>query len=204
MDMDTSKLHWGHQEYNLGEFAEKFKDSFPKIINVTVGFLGQQELDSISSSTVSGISFIWYLVILSTAWSYFSTVVRGSNNECLLILYISKNGLFKCFDLQFLFYWEYMKECRHSRINTTWNKVQLLCSLCFLPPPTPTSQSTPWSTSCSASREQCLRANTGKSLPVTISTVVFYIIRNDRQEGELHSYVMWIYNILPTTLRMKV
>uniref|UniRef100_A0A4W5M1S5 SAM domain-containing protein n=1 Tax=Hucho hucho TaxID=62062 RepID=A0A4W5M1S5_9TELE len=51
MDMDTSKLHWGHQEYNLGEFAEKFKDSFPKIINVTVGFLGQQELDSISSST---------------------------------------------------------------------------------------------------------------------------------------------------------
>nr|XP_046204902.1 uncharacterized protein LOC124035478 isoform X2 [Oncorhynchus gorbuscha] len=51
MDMDTSKLHWGHQEYNLGEFAEKFKNSFPKIINVTVGFLGQQELDSISSST---------------------------------------------------------------------------------------------------------------------------------------------------------
>lgn len=58
MNMDTSKLHWGRQEYNLGEFAEKFKDSFPKIINVTVGFLGQQELDSVSSSTVSGISFL--------------------------------------------------------------------------------------------------------------------------------------------------
>ncbi|XP_015198561.1 uncharacterized protein [Lepisosteus oculatus] len=50
--MDVSRILWCTKEYTIKEFATKFKDSFPKIIKVTQGFLGRQELDSISSSTL--------------------------------------------------------------------------------------------------------------------------------------------------------
>ncbi|XP_041074827.1 uncharacterized protein LOC121294800 [Polyodon spathula] len=50
--MDVSKIRWSSTEYSLKEFVYKFQDSFPKIVKVTEGFLGRQELDSISSSTL--------------------------------------------------------------------------------------------------------------------------------------------------------
>ncbi|XP_041081594.1 uncharacterized protein LOC121298533 [Polyodon spathula] len=50
--MDVSKIRWSSTEYYLKEFVNKFQDSFPKIVKVTEGFLGRQELDSISSSTL--------------------------------------------------------------------------------------------------------------------------------------------------------
>ncbi|KAK6476893.1 hypothetical protein HHUSO_G23401 [Huso huso] len=50
--MDVSKIRWSSTEYSLKGFVNKFQDSFPKIIKVTVGFLGRQESDSISSSTL--------------------------------------------------------------------------------------------------------------------------------------------------------
>ncbi|KAG2471139.1 uncharacterized protein LOC120541598 [Polypterus senegalus] len=50
--MDISTIRWGVTEYTLKDFVNKFENSFPKIIKVTEGFLGRQELDSISSSTI--------------------------------------------------------------------------------------------------------------------------------------------------------
>ncbi|XP_043933766.1 uncharacterized protein LOC122806973 isoform X2 [Protopterus annectens] len=50
--MDISKIKWSSKDYNLKELVTKFQDSFPLYIKITEGFLGKQEVDSISSSTV--------------------------------------------------------------------------------------------------------------------------------------------------------
>ncbi|MEE6518075.1 hypothetical protein FKM82_028766 [Ascaphus truei] len=48
--MDVSEVRWSQSEYTLNGYASKF--AFPDIIKITEGFLGKQEIDSVSSSTV--------------------------------------------------------------------------------------------------------------------------------------------------------
>ncbi|XP_053318617.1 uncharacterized protein LOC128490657 [Spea bombifrons] len=50
--MDLSAVRWSSTEYTLHEYVSKFHDSLPNIIKVTEGFLGKQEIDSVSSGTV--------------------------------------------------------------------------------------------------------------------------------------------------------
>ncbi|XP_063301981.1 uncharacterized protein LOC134601426 [Pelobates fuscus] len=50
--MDLSVVRWSSIEYNLQDYVATFYDSFPNIIKITEGFLGKQEIDSVSSSTV--------------------------------------------------------------------------------------------------------------------------------------------------------
>ncbi|KAM4678071.1 uncharacterized protein O3C94_010072 [Discoglossus pictus] len=50
--MDLSKVKWTSKEYTLQEYVSKYIECFPGIIRVTEGFLGKQEIDSLSSSTV--------------------------------------------------------------------------------------------------------------------------------------------------------
>lgn len=50
--MDLSEVKWSTFEYTLQGYVTDFQKSFPNIIKITEGFLGKQEIDSISSSTV--------------------------------------------------------------------------------------------------------------------------------------------------------
>ncbi|XP_048829355.1 uncharacterized protein LOC125706640 isoform X2 [Brienomyrus brachyistius] len=50
--MDVSQLHWSPLEYSLPDFAHRFQNFLPMVVKVTAGFLGKQELDSISRDTV--------------------------------------------------------------------------------------------------------------------------------------------------------
>ncbi|XP_006012116.1 uncharacterized protein LOC102358201 [Latimeria chalumnae] len=50
--MDLDNISWTTRQYSIKEFVQKFQNSFPKMIKVTVGFLGRQEVDSISCSSV--------------------------------------------------------------------------------------------------------------------------------------------------------
>ncbi|XP_072258161.1 uncharacterized protein [Pyxicephalus adspersus] len=50
--MDLADVRWSASEYTLQEYVSKFQSSFPNIIKITEGFLGKQEIDSVSSSTV--------------------------------------------------------------------------------------------------------------------------------------------------------
>ncbi|XP_040199025.1 uncharacterized protein LOC120931538 [Rana temporaria] len=50
--MDPAEVKWSAFEYTLQAYVTDFQKSFPNIIKITEGFLGKQEIDSISSSTV--------------------------------------------------------------------------------------------------------------------------------------------------------
>uniref|UniRef100_A0A3B3RI43 Uncharacterized protein n=1 Tax=Paramormyrops kingsleyae TaxID=1676925 RepID=A0A3B3RI43_9TELE len=50
--MDVSQLHWSSLEYSLPDFAHRFHNFLPLVVKVTAGFLGKQELDSISRDMV--------------------------------------------------------------------------------------------------------------------------------------------------------
>ncbi|XP_078055959.1 uncharacterized protein LOC144480425 isoform X1 [Mustelus asterias] len=50
--MQSSAIQWTAGEYSLKEFLRKFQTSLPKIVKVTEGFLGRQEVDTLSASTV--------------------------------------------------------------------------------------------------------------------------------------------------------
>ncbi|XP_069480517.1 uncharacterized protein [Ambystoma mexicanum] len=58
--METSSVKWAPREYSLKEFVRKFETSFPAIIKITEGYLGKQEVDSISSSTVLRVHSLYY------------------------------------------------------------------------------------------------------------------------------------------------
>uniref|UniRef100_A0A8C4QUK2 Uncharacterized protein n=1 Tax=Eptatretus burgeri TaxID=7764 RepID=A0A8C4QUK2_EPTBU len=45
-------IRWTDKEYSLQEFEEQFAGKLPIIIKVTDGYMGQQELDTISAETV--------------------------------------------------------------------------------------------------------------------------------------------------------
>ncbi|XP_075711259.1 uncharacterized protein LOC142748030 [Rhinoderma darwinii] len=50
--MDPADVRWTTTEYSLQGYVSTFRNSFPNIIMITEGFLGKQEIDSVSSSTV--------------------------------------------------------------------------------------------------------------------------------------------------------
>ncbi|XP_069621664.1 uncharacterized protein [Ranitomeya imitator] len=50
--MDPTKVEWTSTEFSLQGYATTFHNAFPNIIKITEGFLGKQEIDSVSSSTV--------------------------------------------------------------------------------------------------------------------------------------------------------
>ncbi|KAE8617107.1 hypothetical protein XENTR_v10008984 [Xenopus tropicalis] len=50
--MDLTGVRWTENEYSLNGYVSKYISSFPNIIQITEGFLGKQEIDSISSSMV--------------------------------------------------------------------------------------------------------------------------------------------------------
>ncbi|XP_077326387.1 uncharacterized protein LOC143961097 [Lithobates pipiens] len=50
--MDLAEVKWSRFEYTLQGYVTDFQKSFPNIIKITEGFLGKQEIDSISSSTI--------------------------------------------------------------------------------------------------------------------------------------------------------
>ncbi|XP_072349075.1 uncharacterized protein [Scyliorhinus torazame] len=50
--MQSSGIEWTAEEYSLKEFLRTFPTSLPKIVKVTEGFLGRQEVDTLSASTV--------------------------------------------------------------------------------------------------------------------------------------------------------
>ncbi|OCT89373.1 uncharacterized protein XB13580952.L [Xenopus laevis] len=50
--MDPTGVRWTENEYTLNGYLSKYISSFPSIIKITEGFLGKQEIDSISSSMV--------------------------------------------------------------------------------------------------------------------------------------------------------
>ncbi|XP_073508786.1 uncharacterized protein [Phyllobates terribilis] len=50
--MDPTKVEWTTTEFSLQGYVTTFHNAFPNIIRITEGFLGKQEIDSISSSTV--------------------------------------------------------------------------------------------------------------------------------------------------------
>ncbi|KAM9311823.1 uncharacterized protein PAF06_009686 [Gastrophryne carolinensis] len=50
--MDLAQVKWSINEYTLQKYVSKFSSSFPSIIKITEGFLGKQEIDSVSSGTV--------------------------------------------------------------------------------------------------------------------------------------------------------
>ncbi|XP_067871398.1 uncharacterized protein [Heterodontus francisci] len=50
--MQSNAIQWTARDYSLKEFARKFRTSLPKIVKITEGFLGRQEVDTISASTI--------------------------------------------------------------------------------------------------------------------------------------------------------
>ncbi|KAM5172417.1 uncharacterized protein ACMZJ9_005210 [Mantella aurantiaca] len=50
--MNPAELRWSESEYTLQGYVAAFHSSFPNVIQITEGFLGKQEIDSVSSSTV--------------------------------------------------------------------------------------------------------------------------------------------------------
>ncbi|KAJ1181783.1 hypothetical protein NDU88_006982 [Pleurodeles waltl] len=60
LKMDTAAIKWGAREYSLMEFVGKFETSFPVIIKITEGYLGKQEVDSISNSTILRVHSLYY------------------------------------------------------------------------------------------------------------------------------------------------
>ncbi|XP_038640113.1 uncharacterized protein LOC119956778 isoform X2 [Scyliorhinus canicula] len=50
--MQASGIQWTAEEYSLKEFLWTFRTSLPQIVQVTEGFLGRQEVDTLSASTV--------------------------------------------------------------------------------------------------------------------------------------------------------
>ncbi|XP_078541340.1 uncharacterized protein LOC144826655 [Lissotriton helveticus] len=60
LKMDTANIKWGAREYSLKEFVRKFETSFPVIIKITEGYLGKQEVDSISNSTILRVHSLYY------------------------------------------------------------------------------------------------------------------------------------------------
>uniref|UniRef100_UPI00398EB4C3 uncharacterized protein n=1 Tax=Pristiophorus japonicus TaxID=55135 RepID=UPI00398EB4C3 len=50
--MQSSAIQWTARDYSLNEFLRKFRTAFPKVVKVTEGFLGRQEVDTISASTI--------------------------------------------------------------------------------------------------------------------------------------------------------
>ncbi|XP_056428870.1 uncharacterized protein LOC130368746 [Hyla sarda] len=50
--MDPTDVKWTTTEFSLQGFVTSFRNAFPNLIKITVGFLGKQEIDSVSSSTV--------------------------------------------------------------------------------------------------------------------------------------------------------
>ncbi|XP_068131909.1 uncharacterized protein [Hyperolius riggenbachi] len=50
--MSLTHVKWSDTEYSLQEYVFKFRTCFPSIIKITEGFLGKQEIDSVSSSTI--------------------------------------------------------------------------------------------------------------------------------------------------------
>ncbi|KAM4036874.1 uncharacterized protein ACNLHF_015698 [Anomaloglossus baeobatrachus] len=50
--MDPAKFEWTSTEFSLQGYVTTFKNAFPNIIKITEGFLGKQEIDSVSASTV--------------------------------------------------------------------------------------------------------------------------------------------------------
>ncbi|XP_063782631.1 uncharacterized protein LOC134932271 [Pseudophryne corroboree] len=57
--MDPAEVKWTAREYSLQEYVNNFQDSFPNIIKITEGFLGKQEIDSVSSSTVIRVNSLY-------------------------------------------------------------------------------------------------------------------------------------------------
>lgn len=50
--MDPALVKWTATEFSLQGYVSTFRNAFPNIIKITEGFLGKQEIDSVSSSTV--------------------------------------------------------------------------------------------------------------------------------------------------------
>ncbi|KAG8576397.1 hypothetical protein GDO81_009846 [Engystomops pustulosus] len=50
--MDLADVKWTTTEYSLNGYVSTFRNAFPNIIKITEGFLGKQEIDSVSNSTV--------------------------------------------------------------------------------------------------------------------------------------------------------
>ncbi|XP_073435470.1 uncharacterized protein [Dendrobates tinctorius] len=50
--MDSNKVEWTSTEFSLQGYVTTFHNAFPNIVKITEGFLGKQEIDSVSSSTV--------------------------------------------------------------------------------------------------------------------------------------------------------
>ncbi|XP_053573250.1 uncharacterized protein LOC128663111 [Bombina bombina] len=57
--MEISTPIWTSKEYTLQEYLSKYADSFPNIIKVTEGYLGKQEIDSLSSSMVIRVNSVY-------------------------------------------------------------------------------------------------------------------------------------------------
>ncbi|XP_044139316.1 uncharacterized protein LOC122929718 [Bufo gargarizans] len=50
--MDPADVKWTTTEFSLQGYVSTFRNAFPNIIKITEGFLGKQEIDSVSSSMV--------------------------------------------------------------------------------------------------------------------------------------------------------
>ncbi|XP_069812436.1 uncharacterized protein [Dendropsophus ebraccatus] len=50
--MNLANVKWTATEFSLQGYVSSFHNAFPNIIKITEGFLGKQEIDSVSSSTV--------------------------------------------------------------------------------------------------------------------------------------------------------
>ncbi|XP_041034167.1 uncharacterized protein LOC121271973 isoform X1 [Carcharodon carcharias] len=50
--MQSNAIQWTAREYGLKEFLRKFRTSLSKVVKVTEGYLGRQEVDTLSASTI--------------------------------------------------------------------------------------------------------------------------------------------------------
>ncbi|XP_075061346.1 uncharacterized protein LOC142149969 [Mixophyes fleayi] len=57
--MDPAEVKWSATEYSLQDYVTTFKNCFPNIIKITEGFLGKQEIDSVSSSTIIRVNSLY-------------------------------------------------------------------------------------------------------------------------------------------------
>ncbi|KAM8973886.1 uncharacterized protein RCH25_019419 [Pelodytes ibericus] len=86
--MDLTSVRWSSIEYTLQDYLSTFYDCFPNIIKVTEGFLGKQEIDSISSSAVIRVHAVYTqkrVIAESKVGKLFSLPFKLENVKFLLV-----------------------------------------------------------------------------------------------------------------------